>query len=180
MKLTRRVLESRYSSLLDSMDTGWQSQPESRSPHIRQPGQAGRARAVQAAVTSQHILGPVDPPQPARGARTVGTPTPTVARADEIGCRMAGSTPTRDAGPGGPRTPTFDLQRLAELRDCMNSAHRSVMLARRTPVDPAQLRTARVALLLAMTHFELALTNCRLPMPPRLRQESQVLRRLLG
>ncbi len=62
----------------------------------------------------------------------------------------------------------------------MNAAHRSVMLARRAPVDPAQLRSARVALLLAMTHFELALTNCRLPMPPRLRQECQLLRRLLA
>jgi len=73
-----------------------------------------------------------------------------------------------------------DLQRLAEFRDCMNSAHRSVMLARRAPADPAQLRNARVALMLAMTHFELALTSCRLPIPPRLRQESQLLRRLLA
>jgi hypothetical protein len=35
-----------------------------------------------------------------------------------------------------------------------------------------------LAPLLAMTHFDLALTNCRLPKPPRLRQESHLLRLL--
>jgi hypothetical protein len=69
---------------------------------------------------------------------------------------------------------------LTALRDTMNSAQRTVLLARLPPSDAAQLRVARVAQLLAMTQYEQALTSCRLPIPPRLLRESRLLRRLLN
>ncbi len=68
---------------------------------------------------------------------------------------------------------------LIALRDTMNSAQRTALVARLPPADPAQLRVARVAQLRAMTQYEQALTGCRLPIPQRLRQEARLLRRLL-
>jgi hypothetical protein len=62
----------------------------------------------------------------------------------------------------------------------MMAAQQTVLLARRTPADPAQLRTARTAQLRAMTQFEVALTNCHLPIPQRLQREARLLRRLLA
>jgi len=80
----------------------------------------------------------------------------------------------------GPRTEPPDRRSLIVIRDTMNSARRTVMLARRAPADLAQLRDARVAQLLAMTQYELALTRCSLPIPPRLHSEAQLLRHLLA
>jgi len=77
-------------------------------------------------------------------------------------------------------TPTSNRRSLPALRDMMNSAQRTVLVARLAPADAVQLRTARVAQLLAMTKYEQALTGCHLPIPPRLRQETRLLRRLLG
>ena len=77
-------------------------------------------------------------------------------------------------------TAASDRQLLATFRDTMNSAHQAVMSARRVPADPAGLRHAREAHLLAMTQYELALEKCRLPVPPQLHRESRLLRRLLA
>lgn len=95
---------------------------------------------------------------------------------------MTGASPTHgslDPSSAGPPTAS-DRQRLTAFRNSMNSAHQRVMTARRAPADQGQLRAARVAHLLAMTQYELALTSCSLPIPPRLRRESQLLRRLLA
>jgi hypothetical protein len=62
----------------------------------------------------------------------------------------------------------------------MNLAHQTVLAARFRPEEKERLRTARVAHLLAMSQYERALTSCRLPIPPRLRQEARLLRRLLA
>ena len=96
---------------------------------------------------------------------------------------MTGASPTHgslDALIGCALDGISDRQRLTAFRNSMNSAHQRVMTARRAPADQGQLRAARVAHLLAMTQYELALTNCSLPIPPRLRRESQLLRRLLA
>lgn len=85
-----------------------------------------------------------------------------------------------DPSSAGPSTAFSDRQQLTAFRNSMNSAHQRVMTARRAPADQGQLRAARVAHLLAMTQYELALTNCSLPIPPRLRRESQLLRLLLA
>jgi hypothetical protein len=78
------------------------------------------------------------------------------------------------------RTAASKRHSLPALRDTMNSAQRTVLLARLPPSDAGELRCARVAQLLAMTQYEKALTGCRLPVPPRLLQEVRLLRRLLG
>jgi hypothetical protein len=77
-------------------------------------------------------------------------------------------------------TAARDRQHLTALRDAMNLARQAVLVERRHPADQPQLRNARVAQLLAMCQYEQALTTCRLPIPPGLRQESQILRRLLA
>ena len=77
-------------------------------------------------------------------------------------------------------TPASSRRSLPALRDTMNSAQHSVLIARLPPSDTGQLRKARVAQLLAMTQYEQALTSCHLPIPPRLLQEARLLRRLLA
>jgi len=62
----------------------------------------------------------------------------------------------------------------------MTLAHQAMLVARRPPADRAELLRARVAQLAAMTRYEEALTSCRLPIPPQLRREARLLRRLLG
>jgi hypothetical protein len=62
----------------------------------------------------------------------------------------------------------------------MRATQETVLLARRAPADPRELRTARVAHLLALTQFERALTACHLPIPPPLQREARLLRRLLA
>jgi hypothetical protein len=100
---------------------------------------------------------------------------------------MAGRTPnlvSADTATGSARAArrnaTSHRQNLPALRNTMNSARGSVLLARLPPSDPGQLRIARVAQLLAMTQYEQALTGCRLPIPSRLLQETRLLRRLLA
>lgn len=78
------------------------------------------------------------------------------------------------------RAATPDRQKLDALRVAMNLAQRTVLAERRHPADQPQLRIARVAQLLAMSRYEEALTSCCLPIPPRLRRETQLLRRLLA
>jgi hypothetical protein len=96
---------------------------------------------------------------------------------------MAGRTASRDIAPDGAgeerRTAASHRHSMVALRDTMNSAQHTVLLARLPPSDAGRLRLARVAQLLAMTRYEQALTGCRLPIPPRLLQESRLLRRLL-
>lgn len=75
---------------------------------------------------------------------------------------------------------TPDRHNLTAFRDAMNVAQQTALAARRPPADQAELHDARVAQLLAMSQYEQALTRCRLPIPQRLRQETQVLRRLLA
>ena len=72
-----------------------------------------------------------------------------------------------------------DWPDLTALRDAMNLAHETVLVARRAPADQVAMRRARVAELLAMSQYEQALTRCRLPIPSRLRQDARLLRRLL-
>jgi hypothetical protein len=79
-----------------------------------------------------------------------------------------------------PRTAASNRQSLPALLATMHSAQRTMLLARLLPSNAGDLRIARVAQLLAMTQYEQALTGCRLPIPPRLRQEVRLLRRLLG
>lgn len=85
-----------------------------------------------------------------------------------------------DGGLGVHRSAASHRQSLPALWDAMNSAERSVLMARVAPSDAGQLRCARVAQLLAMTQYEQALIGCRLPIPPRFHQETRLLRRLLG
>ena len=56
-------------------------------------------------------------------------------------------------------TATSNRHSLPALRDTMNLAQRSVLVARLPPSDAGRLRTARVAQLLAMTQYEQALTD---------------------
>lgn len=100
---------------------------------------------------------------------------------------MAGLTPS--STPPGPAVPspattresgTQDWRNLTAFRDTMNLTREAVQVARRPPADSAQLRTARVAHLVAMSQYEQALTNSRLPIPQRLHQQVRLLRRLLA
>jgi hypothetical protein len=67
---------------------------------------------------------------------------------------------------------------LGELGDAMKLARKAFMVARRPPAGPIQLSTARDDYLAAMLAYEHALTVMRLPVPPRLRDEVRLLRRL--
>lgn len=87
--------------------------------------------------------------------------------------------PPLPPGPGGRATAAERLN-LTALRDAMNLAHQTVLAARFLPGEKVQLQSARVAHLLAMCRYERALNACGLPIPPRLRQEARLLRRLLG
>jgi len=69
-------------------------------------------------------------------------------------------------------------QVLTDLREAMNLAQVTVMAARRPPAAPIKLKAARIDYLAAMVAYERALTICRLPVPPRLRDEVRLLRRL--
>ena len=100
---------------------------------------------------------------------------------------MAGPTPS--STPPGPSvqspvtTPepaTHDWHNLNAFRDAMNLTQEAVLVARRPPADRAQLRAARVAHLLALSQYERALTNSRLPIPHRLHQQVRLLRQLLA
>ena len=77
-------------------------------------------------------------------------------------------------------TAASGLPDLPRLRDEMNLAQQTLLVARRAPADHAAMRGARVAQLLAMSQYMQALTRCRLPVPQRLRQDAQILRGLLS
>ncbi len=85
-----------------------------------------------------------------------------------------------DPQPADPPTHSPGPRRLVALRDTMTRAQQTMLVARRPPADHVELRLARVAQLAAMTRYEEALTSCRLPIPPQLRREARLLRRLLG
>lgn len=77
----------------------------------------------------------------------------------------------------GPVTVRSVAPHLMVLRDRMNRAHDSLLTARRG-ADPRQVLAARGEQLRAMTEYEDALVSCRLPVPPRLRRDIGLLRRL--
>ena len=95
----------------------------------------------------------------------VGFTSTTPSPAPAIATTRAAATPER--------------YNLTAMRDAMNLAREKVLAARLPPSDQSQLRAARVEHLRAMSQYEQALTSCRLPIPPRLLQESRLLRRLL-
>ena len=93
------------------------------------------------------------------------------------------NTPPKPAVRGAATTQesaTHYSHNLTAFRDTMNLTQEAVLAARRPPADTAQLRTARVAHLLAMSQYEQALTNSRLPIPQRLHQQVRLLRQLLA
>ncbi|MFC7598338.1 hypothetical protein ACFQU3_23720 [Terrabacter sp. GCM10028922] len=67
---------------------------------------------------------------------------------------------------------------LSGLGEAMTLARRVFMAARRPPAGPMQLKNARDDYLATMLAYEQALTVMRLPVPPRLRDEVRLLRRL--
>jgi hypothetical protein len=81
--------------------------------------------------------------------------------------------------PVGRREASLDgPQVLTDLREVMNLARDAVMVARRPPSLPTRLSAARGDYLAAIMEYERALTAFRLPVPPRLRDEARLLRRL--
>jgi hypothetical protein len=68
---------------------------------------------------------------------------------------------------------------LTALRDAMSSAREAVMTARAAPAGQIQLAAARRDHLAALSAYQQALTEFGLPIPPRLRDEARLLRRLL-
>lgn len=68
---------------------------------------------------------------------------------------------------------------LATLREAVSHAQEAVLAMRRSPADREQLATARREHLAAMLAYERALTSLRLPVPPRLRDELRLLRRVV-
>ena len=85
------------------------------------------------------------------------------------------------AFPGASRAMSRDSpQVLADLRDAMNLAQVAVMQARRPPATAVQLTAARGDYLAAMLVYQRALIYFRLPVPPRLRDEARLLRRLVA
>jgi hypothetical protein len=87
----------------------------------------------------------------------------------------------RQASPEPVARPEASLdgpQVLTDLREVMELARAAVMVARRPPSLPTRLSAARGDYLAAMMEYERALTAFRLPVPPRLRDEARLLRRL--
>lgn len=68
---------------------------------------------------------------------------------------------------------------LAELHAAMTSAQAEVAAHRRPPSDANLLTIARGHLVSAMTAYEEALTSLHLPVPPRLRDDLRLLRRVV-
>jgi hypothetical protein len=68
---------------------------------------------------------------------------------------------------------------LVPLRQSMAVALEAVMVARRHPSVAVQLQAAREEYLATIVAFEQALTVLGLPVPPRLRDEGRLMRRLL-
>lgn len=68
---------------------------------------------------------------------------------------------------------------LAELHAAMALAQAEVAAQRRPPSDPNVLAIARGRLVTAMADYEEALTSLHLPIPPRLRDDLRLLRRVV-
>ncbi len=68
---------------------------------------------------------------------------------------------------------------LAELHEVMATAQAEVASHRRPPSDPNLLAIARSHQVMAMIAYEEALTSLHLPVPPRLRDELRLLRRVV-
>ncbi|MDV3223504.1 hypothetical protein [Intrasporangium sp.] len=69
---------------------------------------------------------------------------------------------------------------LSSLRDSMNEAREAVMVARRPPAGPTQLKDARGDYLATMLAYEQALNLYRLPVPRRLHDDIRLMRRLVS
>jgi hypothetical protein len=69
---------------------------------------------------------------------------------------------------------------LLHLRAAMLEAHARVVTCRQRPVDVPRLLAARRAYVCAMTAYEQALRALHLPVPPRLRDDLRLLRRLVA
>lgn len=67
---------------------------------------------------------------------------------------------------------------LTDLRKAMKVAQRVMMVARRPPDVPVQLTAVRGDYLPSVLAYERALSTFALPVPPRLRDEARLLRRL--
>jgi len=68
---------------------------------------------------------------------------------------------------------------LAELHVAMSSAQAEVAARRRQPSDPTLLAVARGHHVTAMVAYEEALRSLHLPVPPRLRDDLRLMRRLV-
>lgn len=68
---------------------------------------------------------------------------------------------------------------LAELHAAMARAQAEVAAHRRPPSDANLLAIARGRLVMAMTAYEEALTSLNLPVPPRLRDDLRLMRRVV-
>ena len=68
---------------------------------------------------------------------------------------------------------------LAELHAAMTVAQAEVAAHRRPPSDATLLAIARGHHMMAMAAYEEALTSLHLPVPPRLRDDLRLLRRLV-
>ena len=69
---------------------------------------------------------------------------------------------------------------LANLRDALVEAEHEVAMQRRAPCDAHLLALARRHHYSALDAYEQALTALKLPVPPRLRDELRLLRRLVS
>jgi hypothetical protein len=79
-----------------------------------------------------------------------------------------------------PLQPASGRVLLLDLRAAMSTAHARVVDCRRPPVDLQQLLAARHEYVSAMVAYEKALCVLHLPVPPRLRDDLRLLRRLVA